>query len=84
MNDGFLHPLIPADAGIQTLPHRTSVRFDKVWIPASAGMSGWDNSFTRASAEPVRHHSSAVSSEALPPAAAVLTVTTCSTAKRRR
>jgi hypothetical protein len=38
------HPLIPAEAGIQTLPNRTDVLWGKVWIPASAGMSGWRTS----------------------------------------
>jgi hypothetical protein len=44
----YLHPLIPADAGNQPLPHRTSVQFGKVWIPASAGMSGCGNSPSQA------------------------------------
>jgi hypothetical protein len=35
-----VHPLVPADAGTQTLPTPKSVRFGKGWIPASAGMSG--------------------------------------------
>jgi hypothetical protein len=30
----FLYPLVPADAGTQALPHRTSMQFGKVWIPA--------------------------------------------------
>jgi hypothetical protein len=33
-------PLVPADAGTQTLPNRQAMRFGKDWIPASAGMSG--------------------------------------------
>ena len=40
----FLHPLV-ADAGTQALPNPASVRLGKVWIPASAGMSGCGNSF---------------------------------------
>ena|SRR5215471_17954783 len=31
------HPLIPADAGIQTLPKTPAIRWGKGWIPASAG-----------------------------------------------
>jgi hypothetical protein len=34
------HPLIPADAGIQTLPNGMDFQWGKGWIPASAGMSG--------------------------------------------
>jgi len=35
------HPLIPADAGIQTLPNCAGVQCGKGWVPASAGTSGW-------------------------------------------
>src|SRR5580700_1688317 len=35
MKDESPHPLVPADAGTQPSPHRTSVQFGKVWIPAS-------------------------------------------------
>ena len=34
------HPLIPADAGIQTLPNCMGVNGAKDWVPASAGTSG--------------------------------------------
>jgi hypothetical protein len=34
------HPLIPADAGIQTLPNCTDFGSGKAWVPASAGTSG--------------------------------------------
>jgi len=30
----FPHPLIPADAGIQTLPNRADVLWGKGWVPA--------------------------------------------------
>jgi hypothetical protein len=33
-------PFIPADAGIQPLPNRTTCNLGKDWVPASAGMSG--------------------------------------------
>ena len=36
------HPLIPADAGIQTLPNCTDVQVGKGWFPASAGRAGGD------------------------------------------
>jgi hypothetical protein len=36
----FDSPLVPADAGTQTLPNTQAIRFGKGWIPASAGMSG--------------------------------------------
>src|SRR3984957_17428956 len=36
-------PFIPADAGIQPLPNRTTYDFGKDWVPASAGTSGlWE------------------------------------------
>ena len=38
------HPLIPADAGTQTLPNCMDVQWGKGWFPASAGMSGWRGS----------------------------------------
>ena len=38
---GLPHPLIPADAGIQTLPSCMDFQWGKVWVPASAGTNGW-------------------------------------------
>jgi hypothetical protein len=35
-----VYPLVPADAGTQSFPHSTTVRFGKVWIPASPEMNG--------------------------------------------
>jgi hypothetical protein len=43
-----LRPLVPADAGTQTLPVEDTCNFGKVWIPASAGMSGCGNSLKQA------------------------------------
>jgi hypothetical protein len=34
-------PFIPADAGIQPLPDRTTSVLGKDWVPASAGTNGW-------------------------------------------
>jgi len=33
-------PFVPADAGTQPLPNRTTFNLGKDWIPASAGMTG--------------------------------------------
>ena len=33
-------PFVPADAGTQPLPNRTTCDWSKAWIPASAGMNG--------------------------------------------
>src|SRR5258708_35968769 len=66
-------PIVPADAGTQTLPAPKSMPLGKGWIPASAGMSGGGSSVTssrRISARPLLVAAVALAAAVLDPCTA--------------